>query len=609
MIRWTRSGRPSPPNHDFLSLAGLRGPCGECQVEWDATGNLTLVSPAGTVAGRFGQGSLSNASCTVDALNSSLAANSAGWDVNLVVTFSNSFGGAPVQAYAYGENASGLAGPWMALGSWWPGGAAAQFVKMDTTTKGNWIGVYGADGYRMAALSGDYVQRPSYLTADPALAGQTPWQWANTSDAQALRVPGGSTRIEAAWYAAGSFTIDVPVADAGMHQIAVYCANYDGGQWPNRGQTVRVLDGAGNVLDTRMVSNFASGVWLVWRVKGHVQVQVTNTGQPNALASGIFFDGGAAPWVAFVKTDTTTKGAWPGVYGADGYRMAALNGDYVQRPAYLTGDPGVAGQAVWQWTASTSDAQALRVPGGTAGMEAAWYGASSFSIDVPVGDTGTHTVAVYCANYDPGSWPRRSQMVEVVDGYGNVLDARTIGWNAVTGQMEVDYAQGVWLVWTVSGRVQVRVVNTGTPNALVSAVMFGGTTSGGPVLSATMTHAGNFVAGQQGTYTVTVTNAAGAGPTSGTVTATENLPAGLTLVSMSGTGWSCASNVCSRSDSLAGGSSYPGITVTVTVSPSAGASLSNQVQVTIGSATRWASDPTTIRRVCLSCNIDIPLCI
>src|SRR5262249_1728884 len=49
-------------------------------------------------------------------------------------------------------------------------------------------------------------------------------------------------------------------------------------------------------------------------------------------------------------------------------------------------------------------------------------------------------------------------------------------------------------------------------------------------------HTGNFTAGQQGAvYTVTVSNAASAGPTSGTVTVTESVPAGLTLVSMAGT--------------------------------------------------------------------------
>jgi uncharacterized repeat protein (TIGR01451 family) len=117
-----------------------------------------------------------------------------------------------------------------------------------------------------------------------------------------------------------------------------------------------------------------------------------------------------------------------------------------------------------------------------------------------------------------------------------------------------------------------------------------------PLLGVASSHTGNFIQGQTGAlYTVTVGNAAGAGPTSGSVTVTETPPSGLTLVSMAGTGWNCASNSCSRNDVLAGGSSYPVITVTVNVASSAPASVTNQVSVSGGgSATASASDPTAI---------------
>src|SRR5207244_1965377 len=71
-----------------------------------------------------------------------------------------------------------------------------------------------------------------------------------------------------------------------------------------------------------------------------------------------------------------------------------------------------------------------------------------------------------------------------------------------------------------------------------------------PGLFLTKTHSGNFTAGQNGaTYTVTVSNIPTGGITTGTVTVTDTLPSGLTLVgSMSGTGWTCAANTCTRSD-------------------------------------------------------------
>jgi hypothetical protein len=59
------------------------------------------------------------------------------------------------------------------------------------------------------------------------------------------------------------------------------------------------------------------------------------------------------------------------------------------------------------------------------------------------------------------------------------------------------------------------------------------TTLVNPVLGITKMHTGNFSPRQSGaTYTVTVSNLAGAAATSGTVTVTETVPSGLTLVSM-----------------------------------------------------------------------------
>jgi len=121
-----------------------------------------------------------------------------------------------------------------------------------------------------------------------------------------------------------------------------------------------------------------------------------------------------------------------------------------------------------------------------------------------------------------------------------------------------------------------------------------------PGLIVAKSHTGNFTQGQQGaTYSVTVSNLAGSAASSGTVTVTENVPAGLTLVSMAGTGWSCSagapSGPCTRSDVLAGGASYPPITVTVNVSANAGSQVSNVVTVSGGgSVSASATDATRI---------------
>jgi uncharacterized repeat protein (TIGR01451 family) len=139
-----------------------------------------------------------------------------------------------------------------------------------------------------------------------------------------------------------------------------------------------------------------------------------------------------------------------------------------------------------------------------------------------------------------------------------------------------------------------RVTGLGSVDATVLIASW----SSVPVLTVTKTHAGKFTQGQSGvSYTVTVSNAVGTGPTSGTVTVTDALPTGLTATAIGGTGWGCtlATLTCTTSNVLNGGTSYPPITVTVNVASNAAASLTNQVSVSGGgSAMASGSDPTTI---------------
>ena len=118
-----------------------------------------------------------------------------------------------------------------------------------------------------------------------------------------------------------------------------------------------------------------------------------------------------------------------------------------------------------------------------------------------------------------------------------------------------------------------------------------------PQLSIAKTHTGNFSQGQtNAAYLVTVSNAAGAGPTSGLVTVTETVPAGLTLVSMAGTGWTCPANTCTRSNALAAGNSYSAIAVLVNVAANATSPQVNQVTVSSGGSPQAsASDSTNIQ--------------
>ncbi|MGW3078302.1 hypothetical protein [Kitasatospora sp. NPDC001132] len=122
----------------------------------------------------------------------------------------------------------------------------------------------------------------------------------------------------------------------------------------------------------------------------------------------------------------------------------------------------------------------------------------------------------------------------------------------------------------------------------------------GPSLTIAKSHADAFVRGEDGVYTITVGNAAAAGPTDGTtVTVHDTLPAGLRADRITGKGWHCvlATLTCTRSDVLPAGHDYPPITLKVDVSCDAPAQVTNTATVTGGGDTtiHTANDTTAIK--------------
>jgi uncharacterized protein (TIGR03437 family) len=120
-------------------------------------------------------------------------------------------------------------------------------------------------------------------------------------------------------------------------------------------------------------------------------------------------------------------------------------------------------------------------------------------------------------------------------------------------------------------------------------------TSQDPELVIVSQHIGNFTPGQQdANYTLTVTNTGSGQGTTGMVTVTETLPTGLTLVQMVGDGWTCSGNVCTRSDTLSAGLSWPTITVIVNVASNAPSSVTNTVKITGGGSASSTSNDVTL---------------
>src|SRR6185369_9074437 len=111
--------------------------------------------------------------------------------------------------------------------------------------------------------------------------------------------------IAARWESSSFFTVEVNFTDGLTHRVAIYAVDWDGS---NRQQRVDVVDWATNVLlDSRGMSSFNGGQYLVWNLRGRVKFIVNKVGGRPAVVSGLYF-GNAAPSSTPTPTPTPTPG-------------------------------------------------------------------------------------------------------------------------------------------------------------------------------------------------------------------------------------------------------------------------------------------------------------
>ncbi len=125
-------------------------------------------------------------------------------------------------------------------------------------------------------------------------------------------------------------------------------------------------------------------------------------------------------------------------------------------------------------------------------------------------------------------------------------------------------------------------------NTLSAANLFPEVPSASPDLTIVKTHSpSSFAAGSStGIFTITPSNI-GAAPTSGTITLSDTLPAGLTLASVpNGTGWTCSGTV--------GGSSFTCTTTSVIAAASNGNAVSFRAQVASGASGQLLTNQAVI---------------
>jgi hypothetical protein len=308
-----------------------------------------------------------------------------------------------------------------------PAGSAA-FVQSNTTTEGGWLGEYGTQGYDVIGATASF---PDYATVTPSGESSATWA-ATTTDPRALQLANGTGRIAAYWYSSTSFTVDVNLTDGKAHELELYFLD-----WDNAGRSERVTISnavTGSVLSTETVSSFTSGVYLQWAVTGNVLITITNVAGPNAVLSGIFLDP-PATLAAFIKKDTATEGNWIGTYGTQGYDIID---DTASIPSYAT--VTASGESTYIW-GGTTQTQVLETADGTSRIAAAWYAATSFTVDVNLTDGQVHDLELYLLDWQSGG---RVESVKISNATtGAVLDTETVS----------SFSNGVYLDWAVSGNI------------------------------------------------------------------------------------------------------------------------------------------------------------
>lgn len=331
----------------------------------------------------------------------------------------------------------------------------ASYVTTNTTLGGNWVGTYGSGGYDV--LGGDARNIPESITE---AMGGTPWEWAyNTSDPRALSIaPGSTTRLADCVYSTTSFSVNLSFNDGNSHQLALYLLDYD--YW-GRIENVQLSDaGTGAVLDSRTVSNFQSGEYLVYDVSGDVKITFTNVGPENAVLSGLFIDPVQPPpsSAKFIELDQLTHGAYTGIYGTDGYDI--INGG-VSLPSYATFTTS-SNAIPYTWQSNTKAFNALPVqPASQTRVAACDYTTDpSMSFNLDLTDGQAHQVALYFLDWDNAG---RSELVQINDAHtGKLLDSESVS----------QFAAGDYLVWDLSGDVNITIYHSGGLNTVVSGIFF-----------------------------------------------------------------------------------------------------------------------------------------
>jgi subtilisin family serine protease len=329
-----------------------------------------------------------------------------------------------------------------------------QFIKADTTRFGNWHNFYGTQG---AYVVGESTTFPSFVNATFGGASPVIVQESTKSVYAPQKVSDPTDRIVAYNATTTTETINLTFTDGNPHRVGLYVADLD---HLGRTELVQIADPVTEtVYDAQEVSNFIHGQYLIYDLRGTVQIKVSRLAGPNAIFNAIFFDPSPSNANLVTNVDTTTLGFnWRQNYGSQGQ--------------FIVGDDNTGG--IPDYIAGfTTNAQArvLRATVNAAivpqkandvyhGIAAEWFAPDQFDLNFVPADDSVHNVTLYLVDYGNR---RRSERIEAINSLNGIT---------ITTQDVVNFAHGVFVTFAISGPTTLRIHNTGGPDAVASAVYF-----------------------------------------------------------------------------------------------------------------------------------------
>lgn len=183
---------------------------------------------------------------------------------------------------------------------------SATYIADDTTTKGNWIGVYGADGWRIAQYlvpntssninnNGAYedtTNTPGY--ASITLSGNNTYVWDDdvNGDPRKVTRPSGLDPLASCWYTnSDPWTMVINVGSTPRY-VTFYLMDYDGSGTRETGITASDADTIATLVTQRNYtgSGYSNGIWVRYMITGNVRFDFANIGDINAVVTMVAFD-------------------------------------------------------------------------------------------------------------------------------------------------------------------------------------------------------------------------------------------------------------------------------------------------------------------------------